>query len=144
MRGQWWPASRRLLIDSIFSRTALRGQAILERASTLTQPFLSESPFPEILAKIKAVDGSEPAVQAYMDRYSLTYEERAVWLRHMLSIWTALETEYAMLGASEELATRIRLLMPFPDQAVWFENGGPEWLSSPDSRGHIESIRSQI
>ena len=67
-----------LLILQIQDNTqALRGQAVLDRAATLTQPFLGESSVPEILGKIKAVDGPEPAVQAYMDRYALTYEEGA-------------------------------------------------------------------
>ena len=33
--------------------------------------------------------------------------------------------------------------MPFPDQDVWFENGGAEWLSSPEFRTYVEAIREQ-
>lgn len=121
---------------------ALEGQAILQRGAAFTDPFLSESAAPEVLAKIKAVDGLEPAVAAYMERYDLTYAEAALWLRHLLSLWTSLEAEYAVLGDSEELSQRIRVLLPFPDQEIWFDNGGPEWLSTPGFRAYIERLRA--
>lgn len=122
---------------------ALEGQAILQRGAAFTDPFLSESAAPAVLAKIKAVDGFEPAVGAYMDRYDLTYEEGALWLRHVLSLWTSLEAEYAVLGESAELGQRIKVLLPFPDQQIWFENGGPEWLSTPGFRDYIERLRAE-
>jgi len=122
---------------------ALEGQAILQRGAAFTEPFLSESAAPEILAKIKAVDGSEPVVAAYIERYGLTYAEASVWLRHVLSIWTSLEAEYAVLGESPDLANRIQILFPFPDQEIWFDNGGPDFLSTPQFRDYVERLRAQ-
>ena len=123
---------------------ALRGQAILERGAAFTEPFLSESQAPTVLAKIKAVDGPEPLVDAYMGRYDLTYEEGALWTRHQLSVWTSLEAEYVVLGDSEELGSRIQILLPFPDQALWFENDGPDWLRTPGFRSYIERVRAEM
>lgn len=122
---------------------ALHGQAILQRGAAFTDPFLSESAAPTVLAKIKAMDGPEPAVAAYMDRYDLTYEEGAVWLRHIHSLWTSLEAEFAVLGESAELEQRIRILLPFPDVVIWFENGGPDWLSTPGFRDYVQRLRAE-
>lgn len=132
-----------LLLQVRDNTRALEGQAILQRSAAFTGPFLSESVVPAVLAKIKAVDGPEPAVEAYMDRYSLTYEEGAVWERHIFSVWTSLEAEYAVFGESEELEQRIRMLLPFPDNVIWFENGGPDWVSTPGFRDYIERLRAQ-
>lgn len=133
-----------LILQVADNTRALRGQAIAERGTAFTEPFLSESMAPSVLAKIKAVDGPEPLVQAYMDRYDLTYEEGAVWTRHVLSLWTSLEAEFAVLGTSDELRGRIQILLPFPDQMLWFEHGGPEWLSTPGFRSYVESLRATI
>jgi hypothetical protein len=134
-----------ILIFQVGDNTrALRGQAILDRGAAFTEPFLSESAAPTVLSKIKAVDGPEPLVQAYMERYDLTYEEGALWSRHQHSIWTSLEAEYAVLGESDELSNRIRILIPWADTDLWFENGGPEWLSTPGFRGYIERLRAEI
>ena len=123
---------------------ALRSQAVLERGAAFTEPFLSESQAPTVLAKIKAVDGPEPLVVAYMDRYDLTYEEGALWERHMMSLWTSLEAEYAAFGDSQELESRIQILLPFPDQVLWFENNGPAWLSTPGFRSYIVRLRAEM
>ena len=89
-----------LLVLQIQDNTqALRSRAIVERADALLQPFLSESQVPSILAKIKAFDEPEPVAQAYVERYGLTYEEGAVWLRHVTSVWTSLEAEYFRIGS---------------------------------------------
>ena len=79
-----------------------------------------------------------------MERYDLTYEEGALWSRYQNSIWTSLEAEYAVLGESDELSDRIRILIPWADVDLWFENGGPEWLSTPEFRSYIERLRAEI
>ena len=56
-------------------------------------------------AKIKDVDGPEPEVAAYMARYDLTYEEGAVWHRHIVSLWTSLEAEYTVFGDPKSLGS---------------------------------------
>jgi hypothetical protein len=122
---------------------ALQGQAVFQRGAAFTAPYLSESRAPAILAKIKAVDGVEPVVAAYMERYDLTYEEGAVWLRHVFSIWTSLEAEYAVLGESPDLAHRIQLLFPYPDQEIWLDNEGTSFLSTPRFRDYVERLRAE-
>jgi len=122
---------------------ALEGQSILQRGAAFQEPFVSESEVPAVLAKIKAVDGPEPSVTAYMDRYGLTYEEAAIWTRHVWSVWTSLEAEYAVLGESPELSQKIRILLPFPDQEVWIESGGADWFNTPGFREYVERLRAQ-
>jgi len=133
-----------LLILQVRDNTrALEGQAIIQRGAAFQEPFVSESSVPAILAKIKAVDGPEPLVTAYMDRYGLTYEEAAIWNRHVWSVWTALEAEYAVLGESPELSQKIRILLPFPDVEVWFEHGGADWYNTPGFREYVERLRAE-
>ncbi len=122
----------------------LRSQSILSRSAAFTEPFFSESLAPSVLAKIKAVDGAEPIVAAYMDRYNLTYEEGAVWSRHLLSLWSSLETEYALFGPSPGLSDRIRILLPFPDEQLWIEHGGLVWLSTPEFQRYVEGLRAEF
>jgi hypothetical protein len=133
-----------LILQVADNTRALRGQAIAERGAAFTEPFLLESMVPGVLAKIKAVDGPEPVVQALMDRYNLTYEEGAVWTRHIFSTWTSLEAEFAVLGASDELGGRIQILLPFPDIELWFEHGGSDWLSTPGFRDYVEGLRATL
>jgi hypothetical protein len=122
---------------------ALRSQAFIERNATLTQPFLRDSELPAILAKIKSVDGAEPLNEAYIQRYELGYDEAAIWIRHVLAIWTTLEAEYALLGDSEGLKSRIRLLLAYPDQELWYDGGGLDWLSSSEFRSYVERVAAE-
>ena len=122
---------------------ALEGQAILQRGAAFTDPFLSESQLPSVLATVKTVDGIEPIVDAYMDRYDLTYEEGAVMARHVWSLWTSLEAAYAVLGETEELGQQIRILLPFPDQEIWLEHGGPDWIGTPGFRDYVQRLRAE-
>lgn len=122
---------------------ALRSRAFLERNATLAQPFLSDSELPAVLAKIKSVDGPEPLEESYMRRYELSYSEAAIWTRHIVALWTTLEAEYALLGHSEGLRDRIRLLLAYPDQALFFDGGGLDWLSSSDFRSYVERVAAE-
>lgn len=119
----------------------LQGQAIMQREAPLTEHFLGESPLPNILAKMKAVDGAEPIVQLFMDRYGLSYEEGVVWTRHATSVWVSMAAEYALLGESEALAQQIRALLGEVDHRIWWENGGPARLGHPAFVSYVDAVR---
>ena len=127
-----------LLVQIQDNTQVLRGQAFFDRGTALNEPFLRATELPAIIAKIKAVDGESPMIRAYMDRYDLSYAEGEIWSRHVLSMWITLEAEYTMVGDSPELTSRVSQFLEFPDQQIWFENGGQDWLSSPDFRTYMD------
>ena len=127
-----------LLVQIQDNTQVLRSQAFVDRGAALNEPFLSATELPAIIAKIKAVDGEHPMIRAYMDRYDLSYAEGEIWSRHVLSQWITLEAEYTMVGDSPALASRVSQFLGFPDQQIWFENGGPAWLSNPDFRTYMD------
>lgn len=133
-----------LIIQVQDNTRSLRSQAIMERGSVFTEPFFSsESLLPTTLAKIKAVDGPETMAAAYMDRYGLTYEEGVAWTRHKLAAWTSLEAEHAVFGPSPGLSDRIRILFPFPDQQVWLNGDGLDWLSTAEFRDYVLDLYAE-
>jgi len=127
-----------LVLQVADNSRAIRSQALFERNKAITAPFLVESDLPEILAKIKAADGPEPWAQAFMDKYGLTYAETAVFGRAIMQLWSTLEAEYVLVGDSEGLARRIRVLLKFPDNQLWYQTGGVDWLNSDEFRAYVK------
>ena len=70
---------------------ALERQTIRDRSAAINAPYLNDSQIPAISAKVNAVDGSRPLVHAYVERYSLTYEEAVILVRYLSVVWTGLE-----------------------------------------------------
>ena len=131
-----------ILILQIRDNTrVLKSQAIMQREAPLTEHFLGESPLPSILAKIKAVDGPEPTVQPFIERYGLSLEESVAWTRHVQSVWNAMAAEYAILGESEMLAQRINGLLGAADHLLWLETGGARRLGDPDFAAYVNEVR---
>lgn len=133
-----------LVLEIQENTQTLRIQAAERRAAVLNTPLLTNPQLPEILSKIKAVDGAEPNVKAFMDRYELTYAEAVVWIRYLGELWSGLNAEYAQLGPSEELAHRIEQLLAFPDETLWLDTGDPAWFLSDDFHAYLASIRKAM
>jgi hypothetical protein len=104
---------------------ALEGQAVRERSAALSEAYVRSPLIPSILAKVKEVDGPEPAETALMDRYDLSYEEAAIYGRFLGQILTGLEAEYLSVGPSPGLRDRIQLLFLFPDVRLNWDAGAP-------------------
>lgn len=122
----------------------LRIQAAEERTTALNAPILSNSGLAEILAKIKTVDGVEPHVEAFMERYELTYAESTIWTRYLGDLWSGMDVEFVQLGPSEQLAHRIRQLLAFPDETLWLDSGSADWFMSDNFRAYVASIRASM
>lgn len=75
---------------------------------------------PDILEKIKSVDGVGGTVQAFMDRYDLTYVDADRWVRYMRQQWEAHEANFRF-GETESLESMLPILMNFPDQVLFYE-----------------------
>ena len=132
------------LIGEVRENTlALESQAIRERARDLNGPFLIGSAIPSILVKVKAVDGEEPVDQAYVDRYGMSYEEAAIWARYVGSFWVGLEADYVVRGPSDDLETRLKGLLAYPDNQILWDHDAWQVLD-PEFRDYVSSIREQI
>ena len=114
-------------------------QSIRDRSAALNDAFVRDPRIPAILAKIKKVDGPEPGEQAFMDRYDLSYEEAAIFVRMVAAMWNGLEAEFTLNGASPTLEENIQLLMLYPDEQL-FLKWTPQ-LSSQSFMNYIEKVR---
>lgn len=92
-------------------------QSALRQAQWDAQMFLTSERLPEILTKIKTVDGEE--LTPWMERYDLDYEEAAIWNRWLTLMWRGLEADYLLIGPSDSLEENIRLSTPWPDQKLF-------------------------
>jgi len=111
---------------------AIESQAIRDRSNALNSSFARSPKIPEILAKIKTVDGPEPLEHAYMDRYGLTYEEASIWGRYVAQLWNDMEADFTLNGPSDRIADRIQLfLLAFPDEQIYWS--GLQVQSSNDA-----------
>ena len=129
-----------LLLQEVRGNTlAIERQASLDRGAIWTAPFFPSSDLPDVLAKIKAVDGLERVDQAFVDRYNLTAEESILWTRHLASIWTSLETEYLYDGPSEGLASLIQDFLAYPDEQLYWEND--QVFFTAEFQSYVESVR---
>ena len=100
----------------------LQRQINLDRASA-SNTVLMDSPYlPGILAKIKLVDVDEvePAVQAFMDRYNLTFEESDRWVRFLRQYWLGIQADF-LVGERGTSRDAVRALAN-SDQALFWEN----------------------
>jgi hypothetical protein len=96
----------------------LNRQIQLERAD---RGNVYDSPYlPDILEKIKVLDGVDRDVQAFMDRYDLTHVEADRWTRYLRQQWEAHEADF-LLGETAQLDANIPTLLGYPDQALYFD-----------------------
>ncbi len=81
--------------------------------------FLLSDDLPNIMAKIKAVDGYD--LQPLMDQYDLSYAEAAAYNRWLFLMWKGAETDFLLLGASERWEHTIRNAARWPDQKIYMQ-----------------------
>jgi len=131
-----------VLITEVRTNTrAIDRQSRMDQLNILTQPFLDDVDLGDVLRKIKAVDGREATVTAFMDAYELTDVEAASWLRHLYSIWGAMEADFLYSG-SEFVEPSVRQLLPYRDAEIYWETGGG--LHSPEFEAFVEEIGREL
>jgi hypothetical protein len=117
-----------LLVVQISQSNELeKRQSVLRQAQWDAQLFLLSDDLPNILAKIKAVDGYD--MQPFMEKYDLSYAEAASWNRWLVLMWRGMELDYMTLGPSEQFEQAIRTTVAWPDQQLFvqgaFFSGSP-------------------
>ena len=119
--------------------TSVRASTFQKQAIAMTLRFFASSELSAVLAKLKAVDGLQPIPQALVGRYDLTPEEALLWERHLALVWMGLEANYSLSGESQELESRIRFLLTFPDNQLYWEHGIP--VAGADFGEYVKGVR---
>ena len=122
---------------------ALERQAIRDRSVAMNAPYLNDSQIPAILAKVKAVDPWRPLVHAYVEGYSLTYEEAGIWSRYLSVVWTGLEADFILDGESLSLKNRVDELLRNPDDQMYWEHGGGQ-VSDASFIEYVERLQESM
>ena len=113
MSGRHWAqrieivASLSVILTLVFLILEVRGntstierQIMLDQYVSVTDVFINNSDMAETFVKIKAVDGLEPLIQAFTDRYALSAEESVRWTRFLMLRWGGLRDEFDSYVAS--------------------------------------------
>ncbi len=139
-------ASFAIAVSLVFLILELRNNTLIQerqmqmdRNASLTDPYLSSPDVLKVYAKVKAVDGAEPLVEAFMDRYNLTPEEAVLWSRQVQSNWFVWQTNYLFGGPSKDLESTIRGIFKYPDVRIAYEIN-EDSLLSPEFIAYVESI----
>ena len=122
---------------------ALERQAIRDRSVAMNAPYLNDSQIPAIIAKVGAVDGWRPLVHAYVERYSLTYEEAVILVRFLSVVWTGLEADFILDGESLSLKNRVDELLRNPDDQMYWEYGGGQ-VSDANFIEYVERLQDSL
>ena len=133
MSGRQWAqrieiiASLSVILTLVFLILEVRGntstierQIMLDQYVSVTDVFINNSDMAEAFVKIKAVDGVEPLIQAFIDRYALSAEESVRWTRFLMLRWGGLRADYVYSGPSQSLEGQIKGLLSFPDNELFW------------------------
>ena len=111
-----------LLVTEVRANTlALERQATMERTAAFGAPFLDDTVLASIVGKIKTVDGPDRLPAAFVEQYSLTYEEATIWERHLWILWSSLEGDFLVLVEADEVTKLIGILKSNPDNKTYLE-----------------------
>jgi hypothetical protein len=111
-----------VLIFQIRESNELRQyEAGIRTAEWDSRVFIESNHLSKILAKIKEVDGIDPYITDYANRYGLTLEEVGIWTRWLALTWSGMAEEYDRYGPNDDLASAIERLASYRDQELWLE-----------------------
>ena len=131
-----------VLIAEVRTNTrAIERQNRLDYVTSLTEPFLDDVPIGAVLAKIKAVDGREAPIEAFIEAYGLTDVEAAAWGRYLYRLWYGIEADFYYSGR-EAVESTARTLLLYPDAKLyWKTNRG---YHSAEFGAFIDGLTSEI
>ena len=99
---------------------------------------IGSSDLARILTKIKEVDGHSPLVEAFVERYDLSYEDANRWVRYLMRMWFGMHTDFKF-GVSDDAG--IRAAFYYPDQALFWDHA--KMAFSKDFMEHVDSLRPE-
>jgi hypothetical protein len=110
-----------LIVEVRTNTAAIERQGRIDQLSMIVQPYLDDVDMGLVLAKIKAVDGREDNVNAFMQVYDLTEVEAATWTRSLWGYWGAIEADYLYSG-SDAVEGTVRAMLAFPDVRLFWHH----------------------
>ena len=114
----------------------------MERITSYADVYLSAPLLADIYAKVKAVDGSEPLAEAFVDRYELTTAEAVLWSRNVSrDIWV-IQAQFLSDGPSDQLTRELKGLLQYWDFRKAFELNEDGFLSS-EFIDYVDSISDE-
>jgi hypothetical protein len=111
-----------LLLEVRGNTLAVKRQIAMDHYNSIFTSFIDPPTLLSAMKKVKAVDGMEHYVHAFMETYGLNDAEAYVWSRFLLQIWMGLLQDFDDNGPSERLAASIRPLLAFPDNNLFLEH----------------------
>jgi hypothetical protein len=109
-----------LIVEVRTNTHALERQSRMDYLNGMSQPFLDDVSMGRVLAKIKAVDGREENVSAFMAAYDLDEVEANAWIRHLYNLWGGIEVDY-LYADSGQVESTIRALAVYPDTRLYWK-----------------------
>jgi len=110
-----------LVFEVRATNVALERQAAMDRVSGFTDAFFEAPVLADVLAKIKAVDGTDPIADELMARYGLTSPEAIIWGRHLWVVWSGIEADFMIRGDQPEIRSMVAILKASPDNEIYLQ-----------------------
>ena len=98
--------------------SAINRQAEIERTSRIMQPYIQD--VATLYERVKAVDGEEPEIGAFEERYDFSTKEAVSWVAFLQSSWRTYESDFSHLGPSAGLEADIAYMLSFPDNQLFW------------------------
>ena len=133
-----------LIVEVRATTGAIERQMLLDRADRSAAPYLAGPEIMEAYESIKAKDGYEPMVDSFMVHYDLRPGPAGAWVRFLGQGWRGTEADFAYSGPSESLARRIRTLLEYPDQQVFWSFTLASSNVSPEFLAYVRSVAGDL
>ena len=130
-----------LIVEVRTNTAAIERQGRIDQLNMINLPYLDDVEIGLILAKIKAVDGREGHVTAFMEAYDLTEVEAAIWTRALYSVWGAIEADYLYSGSGAVERT-VRAMIDYPDARSYWQHSRP--FHSEEFAEYIDEILTEL
>ena len=109
-----------LIVEVRANTQAIEREILIGSSARLAEPFLSGPELFSAYERVKAVDGWEPMTEAFMEQYDMESAEAIAWLRYLIQIWQGVEADFAYSGRTQELESRVRSLLGYPDNQLYW------------------------
>ena len=131
-----------LILEVQNNSRLLERQMSMDRVNARTETIINSPYLPEIIAKIKEVDGvaTNPEVVAFMERYPLTHEEAQRMVRHIGRQWEGYAADFHT--GSTDVAGIISLSLTWPDHRLFWEFASRQYFDE-DFVDFVEIVQSR-
>lgn len=114
-----------LLLEVRGNTLAMERQTEMAHYNSLFTAFIEPTALMSAMTKIKAVDGIEADIEAFIATYDMSETEATAWSRFQLLIWAGMQQSFIYDGPSDRLAKEIRQLLRFPDIVLFLKHNPP-------------------